>query len=280
MIFNDLATIHDMMISTNRIKWAVEDPDKDVMKELSPGESDGIDPDESFNQLQRYIGSLRGNGYVVIKIYSRNYKPNSGGELKKMVRAFNFAIGNYGGAGGQNGLGGFSQPSSNGSAFNDQLTELKILMAEMKKDREIEKLQREIESLKKDKRVKPEFFSSAIQGIGKEIVKELISQNGYTIEGIPDDDDDESITLKKKDGSPGSSDQQKEIQPPAPVNDDKILTTPEAVKMIGSSTQDLLRALDPFGITPGDFAKGMAEMAAMAKNDPLKFKEKFESLTS
>ena len=261
MIFNSLDSVKEMMVETDRVKWVVEDAEKNAMKTFNPEAA--TTPDDSFVTLQLYLGTLRGNGYVVVKIYSRDYKPNSGGELKKMVRAFNIPIGNY--AMQQGGLGGFGQQQQPGS---DTLTRLEVMIAEMKKDKEIDKLQRELDEAKKAVKQKTNFFESAIKGIGKELTIELLKQQGYTIEGLPTDDEDEIVVRKKKAiAAPATTEEKK------PVTEAEVLTDRDIVIKTGKATSEIMNNLAGYGITKSDVATTFAELAELSKTNPLKFKE-------
>lgn len=270
MIYTTLDSLREIMNDVDANRWAVETDDGTVLNEAMDVPP-ATKANDSWSNLKRYLETLTGSGFVVIKIYTKAYKPNSGGNLKYTCRQYNFRIGNFDGTNGkdngQNGISGI--PDQYG--ISAQITELKVLIANMQKQAEIEELKRQLTEAKKNK--KPEFFESTIKGMMKSAVTEYLQQTGYTIEGVDDDEPDEiKITKKKKVGQ-----QTVATDNAAPAAATKLSSDVISSKTT-KATVDIMANLAQFGITPSDVAVGMEEMAKMSKENPVKFKEIFTQL--
>ena len=265
MIFSTLSTLQNVMIAGGCYKWTVYNSEGDQMQKAEPEAT--TPPADSFNTLKIFLEALTGQGYVLIHLYDKSYKPNSGGQLKGMVYKHFYSLSPPASAAAP------VAAISNGNGHFPELTDLRVLIAEMKKDREIDDLKRQLQDSKKESRGEGDYFTRVARAFGKTAINEYLRvEHGIT--GLDDEEtEDTSKALpERKPAAKPAGDKSAATDTPAGSEIKEIATR------ASNSTFDIMKALKKFGVPEIEVVKGLEELAKQAEANPLQFKETLKLL--
>lgn len=252
-----LETIQEVMQEKKCITWRVIDEDENQLHYYSPATT--TQWRDSFNTLEKFLNGINGTNYVIIRVYSPEYKQGKGGDTATTIFTYYYRL--KGAAkstpDGQTSATGID---ANYLAIMNQMHQMRLDFMQERHSQEIERLK---EKVKESNSEEKDYFSKVAKVIGKEFGKEWLKAEGYQI-------DEEGVPIQK--AISGTTDPAKKPEPA------KVQEVQTIFKRTGDATVRIMKVSKALGSDYEAVAASFEDIATLAETNPLKLKQIFDNL--